>query len=107
MPTGIRYSRVCRDVDGVLLLLLVLESHLQVTTVLPGVALLYLTYNLAKPWAIRWAQENTETGCVQAGFQQVASRGPCRSCAAGPPQTYAGNPAERVFAALTSGTPFL
>jgi hypothetical protein len=28
-------------------------SSLQVTTVLPGVALLYLTYNMAKPWAIR------------------------------------------------------
>ncbi len=26
----------------------------QVTTVLPGVALLYLTYNMAKPWTIRW-----------------------------------------------------
>lgn len=26
----------------------------QVTTVLPGVALLYLTYNLVKPWVIRW-----------------------------------------------------
>jgi len=61
----------------VLLLLVALEWHLQVTTVLPGVALLYLTYNMAKPWAIRWAQEKTasETGCVKARFSGGGQQG--------------------------------
>jgi hypothetical protein len=27
--------------------------YMQLTTLLPGLALLYLAYNMAKPWAIR------------------------------------------------------